>query len=90
MIEAKRILFITNRNIINTCGELRLIKNRAETLYSSFGFSTDFVVFTNKKRNNPEAIHSGGTLKSFEYSLKNPFSYVKAKKGFEYYIKKLG
>lgn len=88
MIEAKRILFITNRNIINTCGELRLIKNRAETLYSSFGFSTDFVVFTNKKRNNPEAIHSGGTLKSFEYSLKNPFSYVKAKKGFEYYIKK--
>ena len=57
-----KILFITNRNIINTCGELRLIKNRAETLYKNFGIPTDFVVYTSKNMMHPESIKAGGSL----------------------------
>lgn len=60
-----RILFISNRNIITTCGELRLIKNRAETFYSVYGIPTDFIALANSKRINAkqkETIKAGGNL----------------------------
>lgn len=39
-----KILFITSRNAYSTSGELRLIKNRAETLLDVYGVTTDFEV----------------------------------------------
>lgn len=45
-----RILFITTRNVLNTCGELRLIKNRAKALYEKWGIATDFIVICNGKK----------------------------------------
>jgi hypothetical protein len=44
-----KILFITSRNAYSTCGELRLIKNRAITLKEEFGITTDFILFKHKK-----------------------------------------
>ncbi len=41
----KKILFITSRNIISTCGELRLIKNRANVLKEAYGYTTDFIAY---------------------------------------------
>lgn len=64
----KKVLFITNRNIINTCGELRLIKNRAESLFKSLGITTDFVAFTSKKQTHTENIEAGGTLRVYHFS----------------------
>lgn len=72
----KKILFITSRNIINTCGELRLIKNRAETLYDKYKVSSDFFVYTNKNAIKNEEINAGGFLNVFKWSAKNPFSVV--------------
>lgn len=76
----KKILFITNRNIINTCGELRLIKNRTEFLHHVYGFLTDFLVLTNKNVTIPEPIDGGGFLVAFRYSMNNPISIFKAKR----------
>lgn len=45
----KRILFISDRNLYNTSGELRLVKNRTETLLNCFSVETDFVVYREKK-----------------------------------------
>lgn len=42
----RKILFITTRNIVRTCGELRLIKNRAEALFNEYGIQTDFLIIT--------------------------------------------
>ncbi|MGX7199928.1 hypothetical protein ACWOEH_08740 [Enterococcus nangangensis] len=47
-----KILFVTNRNILTTCGELRLIKNRAEVLYSNWNIGTDFIAIAKKSRIN--------------------------------------
>lgn len=73
MTTEKNILFITSRNVINTCGELRLIKNRAIALYNEYGIKTDFIVFSNKKRNNKEneKIEINGTMTIFKYSINN-------------------
>lgn len=70
-----RLLFITNRNIITACGELRLIKNRAETLYSVFGIPTDFIALANSKRINAEqkeTINAGGSLKVIRQDANKP------------------
>lgn len=59
-----RILFFTNRNILTTSGELRLIKNRAEALYKIYNVITDFVVIQKKKRifsKKQEVINAGGS-----------------------------
>lgn len=74
----KKILFITSRNVINTCGELRLIKNRADTLYEQFQISTDFLVFTHKSSKNPEQICGSEKMEVFRFSPKNPFSILRA------------
>ncbi len=70
--QMKKILFITSRNIINTCGELRLIKNRARVLYERYGFATDFLVFTHKKSQRPEEINAGGNLLAYQYNILSP------------------
>jgi len=66
-----RILFITCRNIINTCGELRLIKNRAQVLYKHYDIQTDFMVFTHKEQVTPEEINAGGNIDVYRYNLYN-------------------
>ncbi len=73
-----RILFVTSRNIVNTCGELRLIKNRAETLYNIYHISTDFVVLTSQKAEKCETIEAGGQTVCIQYSLKKIFSLFSA------------
>ncbi len=63
----KKILFITSRNIISTCGELRLIKNRTRVLKDEFGYTTDFIAYRIKKTKKTEDV--GGHLTVF----RNPF-----------------
>lgn len=75
----QKILFITNRNVLTTSGELRLIKNRAESLYNDYNIPTDFIVFGSKKRiNSPkrELIHAGGDTEIIPFSFRNTMSYV--------------
>ena len=90
----KKILFITNRNIANTCGELRLIKNRAISLYEQFGIVTDFLLFTNKKITKPEPIGVESSLYRVKYNQFNPFSIIfnscKLKKQIKKMIKENG
>lgn len=50
----RKILFITTRNIVRTCGELRLIKNRAEALYSEYGIKSDFLILTSTNNRKME------------------------------------
>ena len=73
------ILFVTNRNVINTCGELRLIKNRAVCLQEEYGIKTDFLVCRSDKclHKTQEEIGAGSTLTKFFYADKNPFSLIK-------------
>lgn len=69
-----RILFVTNRNIITTCGELRLIKNRAEALYSIYNIPTDFIALAKSERINSvnkEKISAGGDLYVIKQDVKN-------------------
>lgn len=63
----KKILFITSRNIISTCGELRLIKNRASVLKEEYGYTTDFIAYRIRKKVQNEDV--GGNLTI----LKDPF-----------------
>lgn len=73
----KSILFVTSRNIITTCGELRLIKNRAETLFNDFQIRTDFLALAKKQRLlsvGQERIQAGGTTKFIKTNVNNPFS----------------
>ncbi len=79
----KRILFITNRNILTTSGELRLIKNRAEELYDSFGVATDFIAFQKPTRINSskkEEIKAGGTTKVYPFAPSRPLKTLRAYK----------
>ena len=72
----KRILFITTRNVVTTCGELRLIKNRAEALYSEYGYVTDYLALVTKKdKSKCEPMDYESTLTYFEYTIKNPLTY---------------
>jgi len=75
-----KILFITTRNILNTCGELRLIKNRTKTLYDKWNVSTDFIVICDRKKinSNNESMGNHSTVTSILYRIANPFSILKA------------
>lgn len=74
-----KILFATNRNIFNTCGELRLIKNRTVALHEEYGIDTDFLLFRSDKcQNKPqEEIGANSTLHLFLYADKNVFSLIR-------------
>lgn len=70
----KKILFITNRNALTTCGALRLIKNRAEALFEDYGIASDFVVLQRNDRiNSPkrEPISAGGNMTIVGYDRRN-------------------
>ena len=72
----KKILFLTNRNILTTSGEMRLVKNRAESLYNDYNVASDFIVVQKKERifsKQREYINAGGNLYSIELSIKNLF-----------------
>lgn len=86
----KKILFVTSRNVINTCGELRLIKNRAQVLYKRYGFVTDFLVYTHKKIRRPEEINAGGELFSYQYNVLSPIDMItKYSKFKQLFLKKI-
>ena len=79
----KRILFVTTRNIVTTCGELRLIKNRAESLCLEYGYATDYLALVTKKdKSKCESMEFESTLTYFEYDKKNPATYITAQKKF--------
>lgn len=75
----KKILFVTDRNILTTSGELRLIKNRAESLFSDSGIITDFIAFARKARieNSNEVINAGGDRAIYPVALSNPLKTLK-------------
>lgn len=86
-----RILFITNRNILTTCGELRLIKNRSEHLFKCFEIRTDFIALAKAERINSckkEMINAGGKLFTIRFDLGNFISIVKAQFELKKYIMK--
>lgn len=83
----KKILFITCRNIINSCGELRLIKNRALCLYQGYGISHDFLVYSHKEPVNREQIDAGGEFCVFKYNLINLFDSRKVYYAFKQKIR---
>lgn len=74
-----KVLFITNRNVLTTCGALRLIKNRAEVLYRDYSIATDFCVFQKQSRINSskrEVIEAGGEMFITGYTVTTlPFTY---------------
>lgn len=74
-----KVLFVTNRNVLTTSGELRLIKNRAEALYNLYNISTDFIVLAQKERiSSPkrEEIKAGGVFKLYPFNLKDIISNI--------------
>lgn len=58
----KKILFVTSRNIISTCGELRLIKNRANVLKEEYGYTTDYIAYRVRKKVQNEKIDGKLTI----------------------------
>ena len=79
----KKVLFVTTRNIVTTCGELRLIKNRAEALYKDYGYVTDYLALVTKKdKSKCESMDFESTLTYFEYVKKNPITYFTAQNKF--------
>lgn len=72
-----KILFITTRNVLNTSGELRLIKNRSKALYDKWGIQTDFLVITSKKKAkmNSEKVNIENTT-VITMNSSNPIDYL--------------
>ncbi len=86
----KKILFITVRNIVTTCGELRLIKNRAESFFKDYGYVTDYLALVTKKdKSRCESLDYGSSLTYYEYDKKNVFTYFIAQKAFLKELKKM-
>lgn len=74
-----KILFVTTRNVLNTCGELRLIKNRAKTLFERWGITTDYIVLNSRERidSKNEDIGSKSTIRIIPLNQYNPVSVYK-------------
>jgi len=69
----ERTLFITNRNMLTACGEMRLIKNRAEMLYKYGNIRTDFIVINSNARFDSatrESIENAGEIVECGYKSK--------------------
>jgi hypothetical protein len=81
-----KILFLTNRNILTTSGELRLIKNRAEELYNTYGIATDFIALQKPSRinaENKEPINAGGRVDVYPLSISHPFTTISSFKAIK-------
>lgn len=79
----KKILFLTNRNILTTSGELRLIKNRAEELFCKYNIATDFVALQKPSRINAEkkeVINAGGGVITYPLMISKPLMTIKSYK----------
>lgn len=76
----KKILLITNRNVLTSSGELRLIKNRAESLFRIYGVQTDIIAFVKKDKilKKNENIECGGKLKVIPFSVFGVITLIKA------------
>lgn len=73
----KKILFITTRNILTTCGELRLIKNRANALFNIWGINSDVIIISNNDRiNKRNEILEFTTKESIIKISLNPFGLI--------------
>lgn len=72
----KKVLFITTRNIFTTCGELRLIKNRAKALYDNWGIITDFIAACSSKKikNRNEEMGFESKVTPVIFKIFNPLS----------------
>lgn len=82
----KKALFVTSRNVLTSCGEIRLIKNRAEALYNIYGISTDFICIQQSYRINAkqkEQIKSGGEITCFPISFTNPIKFISSYRKLE-------
>ena len=78
-----RILFLTSRNIYNTNGELRLIKNRANVLYEEFGIISDFICYHDDEifSDSQEVINTAFDFSVITYSQNKPYTlFVNRKK----------
>lgn len=75
----KKILFITNRDVLTTCGAFRLIGNRAEALYQLYNVVTDFCVIQKDERlSSPkrDSINAGGVMTVVTYNKFNVLSSI--------------
>ncbi|WP_282020649.1 glycosyltransferase [Planomicrobium okeanokoites] len=71
----KKVLFITTRNILNTSGELRLIKNRAEAMYNQWGVETDYIVFATEKKSASAILNNiKGDMTIFSLNILKPLT----------------
>lgn len=85
-----KILFITTRNVLNTSGELRLIKNRTKVLYEKWGIITDFIVLASEKKvqKSNEEIGYSSSITKVILDHKNPISILKTRRYVESEIEK--
>jgi len=74
------ILFVTTRNVLNTSGELRLIKNRTKALFTNWNIVTEFIVINSKKRieASNEKIGYGSSMQTIGVNKYNLFSIIVA------------
>lgn len=70
-----RLLFITSRNILETSGELRLVKNRALALKNDYKINTDYIAYRIRV---PQAKDADGVNKRI-IVYRNPFDYFTLK-----------
>lgn len=68
---------ITSRNVYGTSGELRLIKNRTETLLHSYGVETDILLFKRDRvLKRPQEVFDYTSFEGFFYNWYNhPFKF---------------
>lgn len=70
MREIKKILLISSRNLYNTSGELRLVKNRTQTLLQNYCVSTDCVMIKYKKvLNKPQEQLPCNSFRLFTHNM---------------------
>ncbi len=70
-----KILLITSRNVYSTSGELRLIKNRTETLLDAYGIETDVVFFKKASvQKNKQEVFRYKSFTPYMYGLFNHYS----------------
>lgn len=82
-----KLLFVTSRNILETSGEMRLIKNRAKVIEEKYNLKSDFIALrVSKKIQRAESITENGLLKVFSFNGKNYFDYLKKQKECFQYI----
>ena len=81
-----KVLFVTSRNVYSTSGELRLIKNRTETLLQSYGVETDILLFKRDRvLSESQEVFDYSSFEGLYYNWKN--QYTKFRK-FLFLIKK--